>query len=65
MTKQRKPIDPWMTAGPPGSWGRPGLDQGPRSAPDDLLERAMDALNGPRDTRFERLAARVSKMFEW
>jgi hypothetical protein len=59
--------DPWHYAGPPGSWGRPGLDQGPRKAPDGLFERAVEAygsLTRP-DTRFINLARRFSHFMRW
>jgi hypothetical protein len=76
--------DPWETAGPPGSWGRPGMKQssGVRFAKstwfvhrgelrsqnedgDGLYERAAAALSSGDDSRFRRLVARFSRMFEW
>jgi hypothetical protein len=58
--------DPWCYAGAPGEWGRPGLDQGPRKASPDLLERAMAAYQfTPPDTRFANLVSRFSRILEW
>ena len=74
--------DPWETAGPPGSWGRPGMKQSVRFAKstwfvhrgelrsqnedgDELYQRAAAALSLGSDSRFARLVARVSKMFEF
>ena len=79
--------DPFYSAGPPGSWGRPDIVQNnqPRiasnawwsskpgefradneaGARDGLFERFSAAMNSRPDTRFARVAARVSKMFRW
>ena len=64
----RKPSrDPWYSAGPPGSWGRPDIDQGPRKAPDGLLERAMDVYGSltRSDARFINLARRFNQFLKW
>ncbi len=50
---------------PPGTFGRPDLDQGPRQPNERWLERAREALNFGSDHRFEMLASRFSRMFEW
>ena len=58
--------DPFAFAGQPGEWGRPDIDQGPRQASPDLIERAMAAYEFTLpDTRFANLASRFSRLFEW
>lgn len=63
-TTPPKPVarDPWLSAGPPGSWGRPDLDQEPRKASDGWLERAHAALNNGSNSRFEMLARRMDRL---
>ena len=57
------PIDPWCTAGAPGSWGR-GDSQEQSEPREGFLERAAAALTNP-DRRFEMLARRVDQLFRW
>lgn len=53
--------DPFAFAGQPGEWGRPDIDQGPRQASPDLIERAMVAYSFGSNHRFEALVRR----FNW
>ena len=58
--------DPWHYAGGPGEFGHPNIDQGPRKASPDLIERAMAALTFTRpDVRFEGLVSRFSHFMRW
>jgi hypothetical protein len=51
---------------PPGTYGHPNVDPGPRSGNRDLIERAMEAYTFTLpDTRFANLASRFSRVFEW
>lgn len=66
MTKQRRRIDPWETAGPAGTWGRPDIIQKPRQVNmEEILERAVRALNNGSDAKFRNIAARFSRLFDW
>jgi hypothetical protein len=59
-----KPIDPWETAGPPGTWGRGNSQERPEPA-DGWQFRALEALNNGSNRQFERIVAQVSRMFDW
>jgi hypothetical protein len=49
---------------PPGTFGHPDVDPGPRQPNEGWLERAMEAPTNP-DRRFEMLARRVDQQFRW
>ena len=47
---------------PPGTFGRPDIDQGPRQPSEGWLDRARAVLSFGSDTRFRGLVARFQRL---
>jgi hypothetical protein len=50
---------------PPGTYGHPDVDAGPRPPNEGWLDRAREALSFGSNNRFEILARRVDRLFHW
>jgi hypothetical protein len=50
---------------PPGTYGHPDVDPGPRQPNEGWLERAREALSFGSNSHFEMLARRIDQLFRW